>query len=73
MPAGVDLLVWSTTMTLIKCKECGGQLSSDAKFCPHYGYDTPPAAKEAVIAIGCMGIVAQFLLLILIAALTAKQ
>jgi hypothetical protein len=66
-------------LALIKCKECGSQVSRDAKCCPHCGssrFDTPPAAKEAVtevVAFGCMGIFAFFLLLVLIAALSGKH
>jgi len=76
LPAEMGLLVWPTAMALIKCKECGGQLSSDAKICQYCGYDTPSAAKEAVggvVAFGCMGIIALFLLLVLIAALTGTR
>lgn len=31
---------------LIKCEECGGQVSSEAKFCPHCGYVLSKTKKE---------------------------
>lgn len=32
-------------MSLAKCPECGGQVSTDAPNCPHCGY-TPPSQQE---------------------------
>jgi len=42
-------------MALIKCKECGQQMSSSAKVCPHCGKQKPSATKT-----GCAWIVVLF-------------
>jgi ribosomal protein L40E len=58
-------------MALQICKECGGQVATDAKFCPHCGssgFDTPVAVKKAttvVISCGCMTIILVFVLLVI--------
>jgi hypothetical protein len=38
-------------MALIKCKECGSEISSKAKACPHCG---APTKKEGIQP-GCLG------------------
>jgi hypothetical protein len=42
-------------MALIKCKECGQQMSSSAKACPHCGKQRPSATKT-----GCAWIIVLF-------------
>jgi hypothetical protein len=42
-------------MALIKCKECGQQISSDAKACPSCGKPTPPKTKLSTWLIGGLG------------------
>ena len=39
-------------MAMIKCRECGAEVSSEAKKCPHCGVDTPDKNKERWQMIG---------------------
>jgi hypothetical protein len=43
-------IVESMTMALIKCEECGGQLSTRAWVCPHCGARVRTNRAAAVIA-----------------------
>lgn len=38
-------------MAIIKCSECGGQISNKASMCPHCGnpIDSSPAVREVVV------------------------
>lgn len=53
-------------MALEKCPECGGQLSTTARFCPHCGYVRAPKMALALAVAGGM-----MLLGIAVALLTA--
>lgn len=46
-------------MALRPCKECGQQISSDAKTCPHCGKKVP----SSTAAIGCLIVIGLFVLL----------
>lgn len=50
-------------MALVKCRECGREISSDAKSCPNCG--AKPKNKAAT---GCAGVLALFVFIIVIAA-----
>lgn len=39
-------------MAMIKCRECGAEVSSEAKKCPYCGIDTPDKKKERWQVIG---------------------
>ena len=43
-------------MALKKCRECGGQVSTDAKACPHCGA-TDPLGTTRQAAIGCLSVI----------------
>jgi hypothetical protein len=66
-------------MALQICKECGGQVSSDAKFCPHcgsIGFDTPMVVKQVtsgVIGCGCIVILAIFFLVVIASLIAGKH
>lgn len=53
-------------MSLIACRECGKEISSDAVNCPHCGAGTPKAKnrKDWIIVIGIIAAVAVLLWLI---------
>ena len=41
-------------MALEKCPECGGQLSTTARLCPHCGYVRTPRIALAIVLAGVM-------------------
>ncbi len=41
-------------MALEKCPECGGQLSTTARFCPHCGYVRMPKVALAMALAGAI-------------------
>ena len=58
-------------MAVMECQECGGDVSTEAKFCPHCGIEDPlgerarkkerrkerlAEAAGAVSGVGCMGL-----------------
>lgn len=44
-------------MALIKCKECGKEISSEAEACPHCGYKPKKAGCLAAIGIGILAVI----------------
>ena len=44
-------------MALKPCKECGREISTEAKTCPHCGKSSPTGAKTSPLAIGCLAII----------------
>lgn len=51
-------------MALRACKECKGQISSDAKVCPHCG-----KKQGARVSVGCLAILGALILLIVVGSL----
>lgn len=43
-------------MALGRCRECGKEVSSEAKACPHCGASSPIKKKRGIWAMGCLGL-----------------
>lgn len=56
-------------MALVKCKECGGELSTAAKACPKCGSPVPKGKK---LLIGCASVVVALVVLAIIGAAMKK-
>src|SRR5689334_16362869 len=43
-------------MALKPCRECGREISTEAKSCPHCGKKAPTGAGSSPLAVGCLAI-----------------
>jgi RNA polymerase subunit RPABC4/transcription elongation factor Spt4 len=48
-------------VALKPCKECGREISTEAKACPHCGKTSPTGAKTSWLAAGCLIIIILFI------------
>ena len=56
-------------MGLKPCKECGADVSTSAKSCPHCGVKDPARAKQHGCGTGCLFLLAALVVLVVIASL----
>ena len=57
-------------MALIKCRECGNEVSSEAPACPHCGIPVPAGRVRRVLR-GCLLAIGYYHLVIIIIAIVA--